>query len=128
MNKKIILPLLLMIFSSGFLSTAMSADKPEVKVKADKTSVVGGSAIAAKQETLSVTNVTPETENIGLISINSASAEELAAGLKGIGLKKAQQIVEYREQYGLFTDIEQLQEVSGIGAALFERNRASLML
>jgi len=62
------------------------------------------------------------------ISINSATAEELSAELNGIGLKKAQAIVEYRQQYGQFTHIEQLQEVPGIGTAIFERNLAKLAL
>lgn len=63
-----------------------------------------------------------------LVSINSATAEEMAAALSGIGLKKAQAIVNYREQYGLFTDIEQLQEVPGIGAAILERNLSKIKL
>ncbi|KAA9000063.1 competence protein ComEA [Affinibrenneria salicis] len=64
----------------------------------------------------------------GEVSINSATAEQLAAALNGVGLKKAQSIVSYREQYGPFTQIEQLQEVPGIGAALLQRNLARLKL
>lgn len=64
----------------------------------------------------------------GQININEASAEELAAAMNGIGLKKAQSIVSYREQYGPFTAIEQLKEVPGIGSALVERNSARLKL
>jgi competence protein ComEA len=48
--------------------------------------------------------------------------------MNGIGLKKAQAIVSYREQYGPFTAIEQLKEVPGIGSALIERNSARLKL
>ncbi|MGB8664259.1 MAG: ComEA family DNA-binding protein [Serratia inhibens] len=62
------------------------------------------------------------------VSINQADAEQLASVLKGVGLKKAESIVRYREQNGPFTQIEQLQEVPGIGAALFERNRARLKM
>ncbi|WP_312240330.1 ComEA family DNA-binding protein [Pantoea sp.] len=62
------------------------------------------------------------------ISINEASAEQLAAAMNGIGLKKAQSIVSYREQYGPFTAIEQLKEVPGIGNALIERNASRLKL
>ncbi|MDF7660523.1 helix-hairpin-helix domain-containing protein [Erwiniaceae bacterium L1_54_6] len=64
----------------------------------------------------------------GQISINEATAEELAAAMNGIGLKKAQSIVSYREQYGPFTTIDQLKEVPGIGSALVERNSARLKL
>ncbi|SLM63979.1 MULTISPECIES: ComEA family DNA-binding protein [Dickeya] len=62
------------------------------------------------------------------VSINSATAEQLAAVLNGVGLKKAQAIVSYREQNGPFTQIEQLQEVPGIGRALIERNQSRLRL
>ncbi|OJT43234.1 ComEA family DNA-binding protein [Serratia plymuthica] len=62
------------------------------------------------------------------VSINQADAEQLASVLKGVGLKKAESIVRYREQNGPFTQIEQLQEVPGIGSALFERNRARLKM
>ena len=62
------------------------------------------------------------------ISINDATAEQLSAGMNGIGLKKAQSIVNYREQYGAFTAIEQLKEVPGIGNALVERNASRLKL
>ncbi|GAB7205478.1 hypothetical protein OS21_19690 [Dickeya oryzae] len=62
------------------------------------------------------------------VSINKATAEQLAAALNGVGLKKAQAIVSYREQNGPFTQIEQLQEVPGIGSALIERNQSRLRL
>ncbi|RLM27771.1 competence protein ComEA [Brenneria alni] len=62
------------------------------------------------------------------VSINMGTAEELAAVMNGVGLKKAEAIVNYREQNGPFTQIEQLQEVPGIGAALVERNLSRLKL
>ena len=58
----------------------------------------------------------------GVVSINTASAEAMAQAMNGVGLKKAQSIVSYREEYGPFKAIEQLQEVPGIGSALVERN------
>lgn len=62
------------------------------------------------------------------VSINSADAAALSQGLNGVGLKKAEAIVSYRQEFGPFTDIEQLQEVPGIGPALIERNRDRLVL
>ena len=62
------------------------------------------------------------------VSLNQASAEELAAALNGVGIKKAEAIVSYREQYGAFTAIEQLKEVPGMGNALVERNLSRLKL
>lgn len=57
------------------------------------------------------------------ININTASAGELSDGLDGIGDTLAQRIVEYREQNGPFTSIEQIKNVSGIGDAKFEAIR-----
>lgn len=62
------------------------------------------------------------------VSINSASAQELMAVMNGVGLKKAESIVSYREKYGPFTDLEQLKEVPGMGNALVARNIANLKL
>jgi len=68
------------------------------------------------------------TPQVGQVSINQATAEQLASAMNGIGLKKAQAIVSYREEYGPFTAIEQLKEVPGIGGALIERNGSRLKL
>lgn len=57
------------------------------------------------------------------VNINQADAEELARILNGVGIKKAEAIVRYREQNGPFTQVEQLQEVPGIGPSLVTRNR-----
>ncbi len=85
----------------------------------------GLAAAESPSETQATQVSTPQQEQV---SINEASAEQLAAGMNGIGLKKAQAIVSYREQYGPFTAIEQLKEVPGIGNALIERNSARLKL
>jgi len=57
------------------------------------------------------------------VDINTATAEELARELWGIGKVKAQSIIEYREKIGGFRSIEQLTEVYGIGPKTLERNR-----
>ena len=62
------------------------------------------------------------------VSINHASAEQLAQALNGVGLKKAQAIVSYREEYGPFKTLDDLKPVPGMGSALVERNLAHLTL
>ena len=62
------------------------------------------------------------------VSINHASAEQLAQALNGVGLKKAQAIVSYREEYGPFKTLDDLKQVPGMGSSLVERNLAHLTL
>ena len=54
-----------------------------------------------------------------LININTASKEELQT-IKGIGDSKADSIVKYREKNGFFKTIEDIKNVEGIGATLYE--------
>lgn len=62
------------------------------------------------------------------VNINTASAEQLATNLKGIGMKKAQAIIEYRKEFGDFKSINELTAVKGIGEKTLEKNRAKLGL
>ena len=54
------------------------------------------------------------------ISLNNASIDELMT-LDGIGEKKAQAIIEYRNKNGGFKSIEEILEVDGIGSATYEK-------
>ena len=63
----------------------------------------------------------------GKISLNSANQQQLQQ-LNGVGAKKAQAIIDYRNQSGGFKTIEELQKVKGIGPKLLEKNKALLSL
>jgi competence protein ComEA len=54
----------------------------------------------------------------GLLDLNAATAAELDA-LPGIGPVLAQRIVDHRSAQGPFTSVDQLDDVSGIGPAIF---------
>ena len=56
-----------------------------------------------------------EDDKITLININTATAEELAEHLPGIGEALSNYIVEYREENGCFNSIDELLNVKGIG-------------
>ncbi|MBS1008951.1 helix-hairpin-helix domain-containing protein [Leuconostoc suionicum] len=54
-----------------------------------------------------------------VINLNTATVVELQK-LDGIGVKKAEQIIAYREEHGEFKSIEEIKQVSGIGEKRFE--------
>lgn len=62
------------------------------------------------------------------ININTASAEEIAAALNGVGPKIAEAVVAYRTANGPFKDKAQLLEVKGIGDAILKKNEALIRL
>ena len=57
-----------------------------------------------------------------LVNLNTATAEQLD-DLPGIGPVLAERIVRWRTEHGSFTSVDQLREVSGIGARKFESIR-----
>jgi len=62
------------------------------------------------------------------VNINTADAQTIADSLEGIGLAKAEAIVKYRTEKGEFKKVEDLDNVSGIGAKTLERIRADILL
>ena len=62
------------------------------------------------------------------VDINSADAQTLASSMVGVGEKRAQAIVAYREEHGPFQSVEDLIRVSGIGTKVLEDNRAKLRI
>lgn len=71
----------------------------------------------AAEQTASDERAMPED---GRIDINTAGLDELMT-LEGIGEKKAQAIIDYRSEYGPFTDIAEITAVEGIGSGIFEK-------
>lgn len=64
----------------------------------------------------------------GPVDINTADAATISAELKGVGLSKAQAIVEYREKHGPFKSPDDLSLVKGIGDRTVELNRANILV
>lgn len=60
----------------------------------------------------------------GAVDINSASKKELSS-LNGIGAKKAELIIAYRDA-NCFKNIDELILIKGIGKKIIDKNRANL--
>lgn len=67
-------------------------------------------------------------EKVQTVNINEADAATLASILKGIGEKKAQAIVDFRNDNGPFKSLEELEQVVGIGSATLEQNKTRIIL
>lgn len=61
-----------------------------------------------------------------VVNINQATAEEMAEAISGVGLVKAQAIVEYRKLNGPFETVDELSNVKGLGLKTIEKNRENM--
>ena len=64
----------------------------------------------------------------GPVDINTADAETISTALNGVGMAKAEDIVEYRKKYGPFKSADDLSLVKGIGDRTVELNRANILV
>ncbi|TQV76888.1 helix-hairpin-helix domain-containing protein [Aliikangiella marina] len=62
------------------------------------------------------------------VNLNTAGAKELAEALTGVGIKKANAIVEYRKANGKFKSIEELANVKGIGVNTIAKNHGRMAI
>lgn len=60
------------------------------------------------------------------INLNTAELNTLVHSFKGIGEKRAEAIIKYRESHDGFKSVEELAEVSGLGQQFVNRNLAEL--
>ena len=117
--KGIFMKLMKHLFSSLFIAGAMLSTQALAEEKTSEQAqpqMQEQTAVQAPSQTVQQT-VSDK------LNINTASASEIQKALIGIGAKKAEAIVQYREKHGNFTSAEQLLEVQGIGKATLERNR-----
>lgn len=61
------------------------------------------------------------------VNVNTASADEIAENLKGIGIKKAHAVVSYRDKNGHYNDLDSLTLVKGIGDKTVEKNKMDIL-
>ncbi len=89
-------------------------DKIHIPYKGEKVEAAPSSV----QSTTEASSSSSGQKNGEKVNLNTASASDLQK-LNGIGAKKAEQIISYREEKGQFKKIEDLMQVSGIGEKTF---------
>jgi competence protein ComEA len=62
------------------------------------------------------------------VNINTATASEISEALSGIGMVKAQAIVDFRTTNGLFSSADQITMVNGIGDSTYEKVKQDVLL
>lgn len=62
---------------------------------------------------------------VAAVNINTATKEELTS-LKGIGEKRAQDIIDYRTKNGPFKAVDDLEKVPGIGPGIMKQIRSQV--
>ena len=62
------------------------------------------------------------------VNVNTSDAKTISEALSGIGMKKAEAIVKYRTEKGLFKTAEDLANVKGIGEKTIEKNKNDILL
>lgn len=106
--------ILLLVFFIGFRALEDTAAKR------------AGSYRAITETTLESTAQTKSALDGLQVNVNTASVLELTL-LPGIGESRAKDIVAYRNEYGSFTQPEDLLKIKGIGEATLEKLRPYLV-
>jgi competence protein ComEA len=90
--------------------------------------LMAGQGVVAKDKVDRPAAKQQSQQKLSKVNINTAGTSELAAVLKGVGLKKAQAIIEYREKFGPFKSVDELTAVKGIGSKTLQKNRLKISI
>ena len=77
-------------------------------------------ALASNTTSMNSTEANTMASKSFSVNLNSANAEQLSS-LPGVGIKKAEAIIAYRELNGEFESIEELVNVKGIGPKMLAK-------
>lgn len=115
--------------AGGLLEDADAAQVNFSKKLADQQMIyvpkLGEEAPQHAKEVADSSDATEAGNDAQQLDLNQATESELQT-LTGIGQKKAQEIIRYREEHGRFQSVDELKNVSGIGEKTVENLREFL--
>ena len=79
--------------------------------------------LLASTPAVSLAQEPQKSDVVQQVNINMADEQIIADVLVGVGAAKAKAIVQFREEHGPFTSIDQLLDVNGIGESTLTTNR-----
>ncbi len=89
--------------------------------------VVSFPALAVEKNSQPSTPPPPPTkQQTNKINLNKADVQTLTKSFKGIGKKRAEAIVSYREKQGHYKSVAELAEVRGLGQSFVNKNLPQL--
>ena len=102
--------------AGGLLRAGSSGGLNQARVLADGEQIV----VSPDAVAVPVASATDGGAGPAVVDLNAATASDLDS-LPGVGPVMAGRILDWRTAHGRFTSVDQLREVSGIGARTFER-------
>lgn len=121
--KKVFFVLFAVVLLFSFTSSVFASDTTNNEDKSEM-------ATDTKSEVLPDINIDKKDDMVIVkkVNINKATANELSSGLKRVGQKNAQAILQYREDNGEFKEPEDIKKVKGIGDKIFELNKSIIVV
>lgn len=107
--------------AGGLEKMAADSDINQAQLLSDGEQVCIPYKTAKKQDT--ITETSSDTTKQSKINLNTATSEELQT-LPGIGVSKADSILQYRQENGKFSSIEEIKNITGIKDGVYSKIEA----
>lgn len=107
--------------AGGLKKKAADSDINQAQLLSDGEQVCIPYKTAKNQDT--ITETSSDTTKQSKINLNTATSEELQT-LPGIGVSKADSILQYRQENGKFSSIEEIKNITGIKDGVYSKIEA----